>query len=92
MGGPVLPGRYRKRPVVIDALQWMGDNQQAIHDFTGGACHFEGDSWTGWDLVIHTLEGHGRATVRDYVIRGVAGEFYACKPDIFHETYEQVYE
>lgn len=88
----LIAARYRKRPVVIEALQWTGDNQQAIYDFTGGACHFNGDSRTGWDLVIHTLEGHGRATVRDFVIQGVAGEFYACKPDIFEETYERVDE
>lgn len=90
MSGLLLPARYRKRPVVIEALPWTGDNQQAIHDFTGGIGHFRGDPREGFDLVIDTLEGSLSASVGDFVVKGVQGEFYAVKPDIFEATYEAV--
>lgn len=67
--------RYRKKPVVIDAVQWTGTNHRGR--FRGG-------------LVIKTLEGEHLANIGDYIIKGVHGEFYPCKPDIFRETYEEV--
>lgn len=80
--------RFRKRPVVIEAVRWTGSNQQEIHDFTEGTAKFSGDERYGWDLRIPTLEGVHRAAEGDWIIRGVQGEFYACKPDIFEATYE----
>lgn len=77
--------RYRKKPVVIEAVVWDGNNVKEIMDFMGwrNAAH---DAVNG--LVIHTLEGNHTALIDDYIIKGVKGEFYPCKPDIFAITYE----
>ena len=89
--------KYRKKPVVIEAVQWTGDNLREIIDFTG--LHESAKKWT-WEeyekvvalqgLKIFTLEGPLNASPGDYIIKGVQGEFYPCKPDIFEATYEQV--
>jgi hypothetical protein len=78
--------RYRKRPVVIDAVQLTNETpDDEILAFLGDD-PFEilGDH----ELVIHTLEGDMRADAGDWLIRGVKGELYPCKPDIFAATYE----
>lgn len=90
---------YRKKPVVIEAVKWTGDNLREIIDFTG--LHPSANKWT-WDeyaavvredgLKIFTLEGSHMATVGDMIIKGVQGEFYPCKPDIFAATYDQATE
>lgn len=81
---------YRKRPVEVQAVQWMGDNTQEIWDAFGTESVYglteKNPSW----LVIDTLEGKMRASVGDWIIRGVAGELYPCKPEIFNQTYEEV--
>lgn len=87
--------RFRKKPVVIEAVRWNGDNLREVIDFTGR--HESADAWT-WEffeevvrtngLKIFTLEGSHMATVGDYIIKGVKGECYPCKPDIFAMTYE----
>lgn len=82
---------YVKRPVEIQAVQWTGENEDEIKEFVGEKATFM--TWYTVqkpDLMIHTLEGYHRASIGDYVIRGVKGEFYPCKPDIFEETYEEV--
>lgn len=75
--------KFRKRPVVVDAVQFNGMNQQEIRNFTGYAAvaHCGG-------MTIETLEGQMLISNGDWVIKGVAGEFYPCKPDIFAATYE----
>ena len=75
-------GQYRKKPVVIEARQWFasGDHAVVVPDPVGHPL----DSYWG----IHTLEGFMRVTPGDWIIRGVKGEFYPCKPDIFEATYE----
>ena len=84
--------RFRKKPVVIEAVRWKGDNKQEISDFVGDAVRFgmagEGAQVTDQWLTIRTLEGDMTANIGDYVIKGVKGEFYPCKPDIFEQTYE----
>ena len=76
--------KFRKKPVVIDAVHWTGDNIREILDFCPEAYW---NSTRG--LVIRTLESNEhQASVGDWVIKGVQGEFYACKPDIFAATYE----
>ncbi|MGL5512287.1 MAG: hypothetical protein ACRDBM_03485 [Sporomusa sp.] len=84
--------KYRKKPVVIDAIQWDGTNLSEIEEFFGEDLKdFEVITWLGAsDVVmkIHTLEGVHNCSRGDYIIKGVAGEFYPCKPDIFHDTYE----
>lgn len=82
-------GLYRKRPVVIEAVRWTGDNIKEVLDFMKwrNADHDERNG-----LVIHTLEGNHHASPGDWIIKGVAGEFYPCKPEIFESTYEAVGE
>lgn len=75
--------KYRKKPVTIEAIQWDGKNLSKIHDFMGGEVENKGTT-----LVIHTLEGDMEASIGDYIIKGVNGEFYPCKPNIFAKTYE----
>ena len=79
--------KYRKKPVIIEAIQWTGKNLSEIDNFMGGIV--ENKETT---LVIHTLEGDMEASFGDYIIKGVNGEFYPCKPDIFAKTYEEVTE
>lgn len=74
---------YRKKPVVIQAVQFK--NSADIHEF----CKDKVREPVGEDyLEIETLEGVMRANIGDYIIKGVNGEFYPCKPDIFEKTYE----
>ena len=81
--------KFRKKPVVIDAVQWTGTNVNEMEAFLGSYPHeLHHESDEGFSLTIHTLEGDHFANVGDYIIRGVQGEFYPCKPDIFQETYE----
>jgi hypothetical protein len=83
-------GRYRKKPVEIDAVELKGANDPEFLDF---AARFGMQSFSVSDdgaVVIHTLEGDMTADVGDYIIRGVKGEFYPCKADIFAQTYESV--
>jgi hypothetical protein len=76
--------KYQKKPVVIEAVKWTGDNANELASFMGVAA-FEGGK-----VQITTLEGVLTASVGDYIIRGVKGEFYPCKPDIFAATYTQL--
>lgn len=84
MTGRVLS--FRKRPVVIQAMRYDGTNADAIREWTGGAADYEHRTTGG--LCIKTLEGPIWVWVGDWIIRGVQGEFYPCKPDIFDATYE----
>lgn len=76
---------YRKKPVVIEAVQWTGENHAEMCEFIDPEV-FEIKPKEG--LIIHTLEGDHHASPGDYIIKGVNGEFYPCKPDIFAKTYE----
>ena len=76
---------YRKKPVVVEAVQWTGENHGEMCEFIVPEV-FEIIPRVG--LVIHTLEGDHHASPGDYIIKGVNGEFYPCKPDIFAKTYE----
>ena len=79
--------KYRKKPVVIEAIQWAGNNLSEIDNFIGRTVDNKETT-----LVIHTLEGDMEASIGDYIIKGVNGEFYPCKPDIFDKTYDEVTE
>ncbi len=76
---------YRKRPVVISAVQWNGKNIEEVEAFVGGKLNWRDDK-----IVIETLEGPLTASLWDFIIEGVKKEHYACKPDIFDQTYERV--
>lgn len=86
--------RYRKKPVVIEAIQWTGENLDAVMAFCAGDATYTLMSKGNLELVISTLEdGSGFeaqhvASRGDWIIKGVKGEFYPCKPDIFAATYE----
>lgn len=90
--------KYRKKPVVVDAVQWTGSNHREMYDFlTGnvdgyiqasGDCFYIDHDKVAGGLVIKTLEGEHIASTGDFIIKGVNGEFYPCKPDIFEKTYE----
>ena len=77
--------KYRKKPVIIEAIQFDGENFKEIISFVGDKAHR-----IGCMVIIETLEGAMNATKGDYIIKGVNGEFYPCKPDVFTKTYEEV--
>jgi hypothetical protein len=89
--------KFRKKPVVIEAIQWNGSNFDEVMNFMQ---EFHGHKVAYEDaeeiakktktLHINTLEGVMTATKNDWIIKGVKGEFYPCKPDIFKQTYESV--
>ena len=90
--------RYKKKPVVIEAIQWNGNsNLYEIEKFIGKPLNYDIGSDTAYEagqappffnIFIETLEGVMKASPFDWIIKGVNGEFYPCKPDIFEATYE----
>ncbi len=83
--------KYRKKPVEVEAVQFTRDNWAEIQSFTGGKAKgmtIERRPNGKCTCVIPTLEGDHIASEYDYIIKGVNGEFYPCKPDIFQKTYE----
>ena len=90
-------GKFRKKPVVIEAIRWNGDNLKEIIGLIG--LHDSVKSWAWYEyeflvkeygLKIFTLEGTMDANIGDWIIKGVNNEPYPCKPDIFEKTYEEV--
>ena len=81
---------YRKKPVIIEAEHFTEENKNQCFNFI--TCSASPDFDTQGQPCIHirTLEGWMTAALGDYVIKGIAGEFYPCKPDIFEATYEDV--
>ena len=86
--------KYRKKPVTIEAIQFTDSDErvQELIEFARENFTPHGDLEHYTYAVIKTLEGDHRADIRDYIIKGVQGEFYPCKPDIFNTTYEAVEE
>ena len=87
--------KYRKKPVVIEAIQLRWDTWSEMCDFVGVGRLVDGQPEGHMDgekigLSIPTLEGVMTADENDWIIKGVQGEFYPCKPDIFNLTYEPV--
>lgn len=95
-------GTYRKKPVIIEAVQWTGSNPCEIQEFAGSAAKItkyapaidDAGVFVGFversrlELSIQTLEGEMKAAIGDYIIKGVNGEFYPCKEEIFEKTYD----
>ena len=80
--------RFRKKPVEIEAIQWIPENKKCKELFkTIPEIKILEDSDI---LIISTLEGDMIAKSGDWIIKGVNGEFYSCKPDIFDKTYERI--
>lgn len=76
--------KFRKKPVEIDAIQWNGVNDDRISLFCPDVIFYQGEYF------IDTLEGWMRLPEGCWIIKGIKGEFYSCKPDIFEATYEPV--
>ena len=93
---PALAKKFRKKPVVIEAVQWTGQNSDDVLWWIDSSCTdppcadviHAGER--GRILTMETLEGLRRAEPGDWIIKGVDGEFYPCKPDSFAATYEPV--
>lgn len=79
---------YVKKPIMIQAVHWLGNNVMTIMAFAGDKVTINPDK----TLTVHTLEGDVTGVVGDYIIKGIRGEFYPCKHDIFKETYDEVVE
>lgn len=78
--------KYKTKPCTIEAIQWTGENWTEIMNFVDtGECKL-----VGGILTIITLEGPMEASYNDYIIRGLRGEYYPCKPDVFHKKYEVI--
>lgn len=82
--------RYRKKPVIIEAFQLTEKNLESLEAWCGGSIKGILLPKTEQVIDIQTLEGEMRASIGDYIIKGIKGEFYPCKPDIFEQTYEAV--
>lgn len=85
--------KYRKKPVVIEAVQWTGKNFEELAELIGSLEEGRPERRAVYDeldmtLKIKTLEGVMAANPGDYIIKGISGELYPCKPDIFDATYE----
>ena len=78
---------YKKKPVIVAAVKWNGNNLQEVNTFTDNKAMIKNNI-----LIIPTLEGTMAAEVGSYVIKGVKGEYYPCREDIFEDTYEKVIE
>ncbi len=88
--------KFRKKPIVIEAIQWRYDtiaNIDEIAKFIGYRPKYH-DATLSIEkrLIIQTLEGISQALLGDWIIKGIKGEFYPCKPDIFKETYGEIVE
>lgn len=88
---PLTPGPrlFRKKPVQILAMRYTVESCKALHDWMGLE-HEDHDLDCEEGIFIDTLEGQMNASLGDWIIKGVEGEFYPCKPEIFAKTYEQV--
>ncbi len=84
--------KYRKKPIVIEAMQYTGSNLSEVLDFINAHSKTNRSHYIGGEgrLCVKTPEGNMRASFDDWVIIGIGGEVYPCKPDIFKATYEEV--
>ena len=80
--------KFIKKPIVIDAIKWNGENFEDIKKFIGVSLLAYNPQKL--EILIKTLEGQHLASNGDWIIKGIKGEFYPCKPDIFKITYEAV--
>ena len=77
--------RVRKKPVEVEAVQFFSFTLEQVEEFVGGDLEVRNG-----EVIIATLEGAMHASAGDWIIKGVHGEFYPCKPDIFEKTYEVI--
>ncbi len=84
--------KFRKKPVVIEAMQLDFHSRDKVMEWCGATYWTQTPMRAITGLTIKTLEGDMHAGYGDWIIRGVKGEFYPCKPDIFEATYEPAEE
>ena len=88
-----MVAKYRKKPVIIEAVQYTENSRDEVIAWSGaqhtGIGNY-GNEYELENLRIHTLEGTLTVSLGDWIIKGIKGEFYPCKPDIFGDTYELV--
>ena len=82
--------KYRKKPIVIEAIQFTTENAEAAYTFVTCGKAAMHDDQGNMRIRIWSLEGSVYASLGDWIIKGVKGEFYPCKPDIFEMTYEEI--
>lgn len=82
--------KYRKKPVIIDAIQYTGQSIEDIKSELYLNSNSRNIILKDDNILIETLEGTMKANVNDYIIKGINGEIYPCKPDIFEKTYESL--
>lgn len=84
--------KFRKKPIVVEAIRFLGPFSIDEMDIAWGKSFFDNNLYSSKFncLRCDTLEGHTIANVGDWIIKGIKGEFYPCKPDIFEATYEKV--
>lgn len=78
--------KYKQKPVIIESAQYIGNNVDEITEFVGEVLLKYNNNTLG----IPTLKGIVKANIGDYIIKGIIGEIYLCKPDIFKQTYDEV--
>jgi hypothetical protein len=84
--------KYIKKPIVIEAVQWKGSQESWDEIMSMGLTDWNPGEMGSKSFYINTLEGKMKVSNGDYIIKGVAEEFYPCKPDIFEKTYELINE
>jgi len=82
--------KYRKKPIVIEAMEFTDENKDQVHNWVTCTTEVCFDKDGNPTLKIATLEGDHLARFGDFIIKGIAGEFYPCRADIFEATYEKV--
>lgn len=88
--------KYRKKPIVIEAFKWTGDHDQTkdpewiCEAIKNRDAYFLHEGTPQLEFYLKTLEGDHRVNSGDFIIKGIKGEIYPCKPDIFEMTYEPV--
>ena len=94
-GAKIKVMKYQKKPIIIEAIQWTGKNFNEIEKFIGNdflKLNLISHTVNTPDILIPTFQGVVKATIGDYIIKGLQGECYPCKPDIFRETYQPIEE
>lgn len=82
--------KAKKKPVEVECIQYDGDNHQDLYDWSNGIVRPDFETSDPYSLLVNTLEGVMLVGLGDYIVKGVNGEFYPVKKDIFHKTYEIV--
>ena len=83
--------KFRKKPIEIEAMQFTEESKNVVYHWMTGTNHYaDFDEDNNPILRIKTLEGIMAANIGDWIIKGIAGEYYPCKPDIFEATYEPI--